>query len=416
MTSSSAPTNEVVAKKTVLFVAEAVTLAHFGRMMTLARSLDPSHYRIVFATDPRYLSLEQPFPFDYEPIWTIPIDQFSRALAKGRVVYDVSTLSLYVEEDRQVIAKVKPDLVVGDFRLSLAVSAPLAGVPYAAVVNAYWSPYADVTYPVPDLPFTKIIGLSLGQKLFNGVRPMAFALHARPLNTVRRRYGLTPIGNDLRKAYTWADYTLYADIPELVPTTDLPASHRYLGPILWSTKTALPTWWDQVPDDRPVVFASPGSSGETGLLTLVMDAVSEMPVTLMVATAGRTKVSETPDNVFVADYLPLDAAIKNCDLVICNGGSLTTYQALAEGVPVLGLTTNMDQQLSMQAVQRAGAGLSLRQGSVNIAQFCQATSSLLSDEGYGSAANSVATTLSYYDCHQRFGDIVKELITGQETR
>lgn len=398
------------AKKTVLFVAEAVTLAHFGRIMTLARSLDPAHYHIVVAADPRYLSLEQPFPFDFEPIWTIPGEQFAQALADGSAVYSVSTLSKYVEEDRRVLAKVKPDLVVGDFRLSLAVSAPLTGVPYAAVVNAYWSPYATISYPVPDLPFTKILGLTLGQKLFNAVRPLAFALHARPLNTVRRRYGLAPIGNDLRKAYTWADYTLYADIAELVPCERLPASHRYLGPVLWSTKTALPTWWDQLPDNRPVVFASPGSSGETGLLARVVDALSGLPITLLVATAGREKLSKTRDNVFVADYLPLDAAVNNSSLVICNGGSLTTYQALANGIPILGLTTNMDQQLNMQAIEQAGLGISLRAGPSNITQICHATATLLRAEHYRSAARRITECFAEYDCAQRFRGVVKEIL------
>ncbi len=145
MTNRSITTTKTDAKKTILFVAEAVTLAHFGRMMTLARSLDPAKYRIVVASDPRYLSLEQPFPFDFKPIWTIPGTQFTRALAKGKVVYGTKTLARYIDDDLQLLATIKPDLVVGDFRLSLAVSAPLAAVPYAAVVNAYWSPFANIT-------------------------------------------------------------------------------------------------------------------------------------------------------------------------------------------------------------------------------------------------------------------------------
>jgi hypothetical protein len=47
-------------------------------------------------------------------------------------------------------------------------------------------------------------------------------------------------------------------------------------------------------------------------------------------------------------------------LVICNGGSLTTNQALALGVPVLGLVTNLDQHLNMQGVCGTGPGAVLR--------------------------------------------------------
>jgi UDP:flavonoid glycosyltransferase YjiC (YdhE family) len=44
------------------------------------------------------------------------------------------------------------------------------------------------------------------------------------------------------------------------------------------------------------------------------------------------------------------------DLVICNGGAGSLYQALSAGVPVIGLAANMDQCLAMGPVERAGAG------------------------------------------------------------
>lgn len=403
-------TKETGPKKTILFVAEAVTLAHFGRMMTLARSLDPEHYNTVIASDPRYLSLEQTFTFDFEPIWTIPSEQFAQALAKGKAVYSTSTLTRYIEDDVKVLKKIKPDLVVGDFRLSLAISAPLAGTPYAAVVNAYWSPFASITYPVPDLPFTKMLGLTLGQKLFNAVRPLAFALHARPLNVLRRRHKLAPIGNDLCKVYTWADHTLYADIPELVPCKGLPTNHHYLGPVLWSTQTDLPPWWDNLPRDKPIVFVSPGSSGKSDSLASVLEAICDLPINIIAATAGRVDLPPQANNVFVADYLPFEKVAQIASLIICNGGSLTTYQALAEGVPILGLTTNMDQLLNMQAIEQQDVGICLRQNSASKQDIYQATRSLLDKASYAEAAERMATVVTQYNTEQRFATLLDEIL------
>jgi UDP:flavonoid glycosyltransferase YjiC (YdhE family) len=172
-------------KPVVLLVAEAVTLAHFARIVTLAKALDPDRYEVVVASDPRYFNLETPLGCAFHPIRSIPSAEFAQALAKGQPLYSVETLTRYVEDDLELLDRVQPDLVIGDFRLSLAVSAPLRHIPYAAVVNAYWSPYADIKYPVPDLPMTRILGVALGQKLFDLVRPVAFAMHARPLNRVR---------------------------------------------------------------------------------------------------------------------------------------------------------------------------------------------------------------------------------------
>ena len=56
-------------------------------------------------------------------------------LAKGRPVYDVNTLRSYVRADLALLEAVKPDLVVGDFRISLGVSARVAGIPYWTVTK-----------------------------------------------------------------------------------------------------------------------------------------------------------------------------------------------------------------------------------------------------------------------------------------
>lgn len=214
------------------------------------------------ACDRRFSSLYPDFPYSQHTIHSITCDRFIKALAKGKPLYDTDTLRNYVTEDLAVIEEIAPDLVVGDFRLSLAISAPSANVPYLTISNAYWSPYAKQHFSVPELPLTKLVGVGIAQTIFNMVRPAAFAMHTVPLNRVRREYGLTHLGWDLRRSYTWADHTLYADIPELVPTYDLPANHHYLGPILWSPTVPLPDWWKDISKDMPTIYVTLGSSGQ----------------------------------------------------------------------------------------------------------------------------------------------------------
>ena len=397
-------------KPVVLLVAEAVTLAHFARIAALAKTLDPAVYEVVVASDPRYNALDSLAGLTVHSIRTIPSAVFAQALARGRPLYDAETLTRYVEDDRALLDGVRPDLVVGDFRLSLAVSAPLAGIPYAAVVNAYWSPYADIPYPVPDLPLTRLLGVRLGQTLFDAARPFAFALHARPLNAVRRRYGLPPLGHDLRTAYTWGDYTLYADAPGLIPTRPLPPNHRYLGAPLWSAAAPLPPWWDSLPQDKPVVVVTLGSSGRAELLPMVLSALSALPVTVIAVSANRITLTETPANAFVADYLPLARAVASARLVISNGGSLTTYQALDAGVPVLGICSNMDQLLNMAAVERLGAGLSLRAADVRPAGLGATVRALLENPAYAQAARQSGARFRKTDAGERFRSFVAEVL------
>lgn len=397
-------------KPVILFVAEAVTLAHFARIATLAKALDPSIYEVIVASDPRYNELEAPLGAMFHPLRSIPSAKFAQALSRGKPLYSVATLTQYVEDDLVLLDRVKPDLVVGDFRLSLAVSAPLRKIPYASVVNAYWSPFADISYPVPDLPITRISGVRLGQKLFDAVRPLAFALHARPLNRVRRHFGLPSLGSDLRTIYTWGDYTLYADIPELAPTRNLPGHHRYLGPVLWSANVPLPTWWSELPDDKPLIFLSLGSSGQADLLPIVLAALSRLPITIVIATAGKMALTDVPANTYIAEFLPMDIATRRSQLVISNGGSLATYQALASGVPIIGICSNMDQLLNMYAVERVSVGLALRAAKASSSSLVTAVTAVLDNPTYTQAVARLSRQIQQYDARESFRRIVKEIL------
>lgn len=399
-------------KPLILFVAEAITLAHFARIVALAKALDPSLYNIVVASDPRYLGLEASFNFTYYPIYTIPATEFAQAISQGKPLYNFKTLIRYVEDDLALLDEIKPDLVVGDFRLSLAVSAPLRKVPYAAVVNAYWSPFADIiNYPIPDLTMTRILGSYLAQKLFNIVRPIAFALHAKPFNQVRQRFGLPPLGTDLRQIYTWGNYTLYADSPDVVSISNLPYHHYYLGPILWSAQTPLPVWWNNLPEAKPVVFLTLGSSGQAELLPMVLAALSRLSVSVIVATAGKIALADVPANAYIADYLPMNIVTQRAQLLISNGGSLTTYQALVSGVPIIGLCSNMDQLLNMGAVERLGAGLVLRAAKVTFPDLLAAVAVMLNKPSYKQAAGRLSQLLREVDARKSFQDIVGGILS-----
>jgi UDP:flavonoid glycosyltransferase YjiC (YdhE family) len=198
----------------------------------------------------------------------------------------------------------------------------------------------------------------------------------------------------LRTVYSWGDYTLYADVPELVPTRKLPPNHRHIGPPCWSTSTPLPGWWDDLPPDRPVVLLTLGSSGRADLLPMALSALSGLPITVIAATAGKIDLADVPGNAFVADYLPLDRAVQRSRLVICNGGSLTTYQALASGVPILGLCTNMDQLLNMNAIERLG----------------ESVARLLDQPPSVQAASRIGRLLSQLDSAQAFREVVDDML------
>lgn len=380
-------------RRRILFIAEAVTLAHVARAAALARTLDPDRYDVHVACDRRYLHLFENLPAMVHSIRSITGEQFQNRLRQGSPLYSSEELRAYVKQDLRLLADLNPDAVIGDFRLSLSVSARVAAIPYLTVTNAHWSPWARPHFVVPELAITDRFGPRLGQALFTLMRPFVFAQQASALNQVRKEYGLATVGYSLSRVFTEADHTLYADLPELVPTFDRPRHHHYLGPVLWSPD-GTPSWWGDVPQDRPLAYVSLGTSGRPDLLSSVLWALHSLGMGTLVSTAGRRPTEQLPDNAWIAPYLPGISAAGRADLVICNGGSATVYQAFAAGVPVLGIPNNLDQYLMMEYVRRYGAGESLRAGEASLPLVARLATQIVQQPTYRLRAGRLAALTS----------------------
>lgn len=398
------------ARKRILFVAEAVTLAHVARPLALAQSLDSTHYDVHFACANRFDFAFETTRFRRWEVHSISSEQFLQLLATGSRLYDFKTLNDYVSEDLCLIPEIRPDLIVGDFRLSLAVSAAIAKVPYAALANAYWSPYAAVPhFPLPDVPASRLLGYRLSSSLFHLCQPLIFAYHARPLNQMRKKYGLPGLGS-LLHVYTHGDYTLYTDPRDLFPTANLPPNHRVLGHVEWSPAIPLPRWWNDIGSDQPVIYVNLGSSGPTHLLPMITATLAGFPMKVIMATAGRWHTTSLPANIKASSYLPGSAAVRRANLVICNGGSPSVYQALAYGVPVVGIASNMDQLLCMQGVERKKAGVLLRASSVTEASLKAVVTVMATDKTYEKNALLLRDQFTRIDALQRFRSFVSEVL------
>ncbi len=396
----------------VLVFAEAVSLAHVARAVTLAQSLDPARYEVHLVCDPRYLSLFDELGFPVHAIRTIKSNVFRHRLANADPLYTIAELRQYVREDLRVMAEWEPDLVVGDFRLSLSVSARLFGVPYAAVTNAYWSPYARPRFLVPEVPIVEQFGPRLAQGLFTLIRPLVFAQHAYALNKVRRDYGLPAVGYDLAHIFSEADYTLYADLPQLVPTINPPSHHRYIGPVVWSFG-AVPSWWSSLRENVRTAYVTMGTSGSKDVAQMVAQALACMGWQVLMATADRSTIAGVRDGVGVANYLPGVLAASRADLVVCNGGSAAVYQALAAGTPVLGIPMNLDQYLMMDYIRRFGAGDVIRAGVATAELVTEAVHRMDGSARYKTQATLLRDQIIQYRTGERFQTFMDDIIQGR---
>lgn len=397
-------------KKRILFIGEAVSLAHVTRPLVLAQALNQNRYEIHFACDPRYQKLiDANMGIHYWPIKSIPSKVFIKAADRNEYAYTSKDLRIYLNEERELLQNIQPSIVIGDYRYTLSTSTELGRIPYAAIANLYYSPYRLIESP-PKISVPKIRSKTL--KIFRRFTPWLLPLieidSLSTLNSIRKKNNLLSL-KDHGDLLTRADYTLYADAPGLIQTRSMPSNHFVLGPILWEPNISLPNWWKSCHSEKPLIYVTLGSTGIVDKLSQVVRELAKLPATLAVATAGRIQLIDMPPNVYIANYLPGINICQHASVVLCNGGSTTAYQALSQGVPVVGICSNSDQYYNMKLIEDIGAGVGCSALKLDPVMLRQLVSGVILERRFHTSAAAFAAKLKPYDAPIRFRNFIEGL-------
>jgi UDP:flavonoid glycosyltransferase YjiC (YdhE family) len=221
---------------------------------------------------------------------------------------------------------------------------------------------------------------------------------------------------DFKSVFSYGDYTAFPDLPQLSPLDPMPPNAAYVGPCVWSPQVPRPAWWEALPRDRPVIYIGLGSSGQPRLLPMVIRALAGLPVTLLLATAGRADLGPQPPNVFVADYLDGLEAARAAQLTLCNGGSMPVQQSLAGGTPVLGITSNIDQVAWMRRVTAYGAGEMILEAGAEEEGVRESVLGMLAEPSYRAAAGELAEAMERFDAAAAFNALLDRVFAERVAR
>ncbi len=149
--------------------------------------------------------------------------------------------------------------------------------------------------------------------------------------------------------------------PTSLDPSPWPDTRRFREP--QATSAPLPDWWPG--DRRPLVYMTFGSvlghlTEAEAVYRAALDAVAELPARVLM-TVGRTvepsALGPVPANIHLERFVPQQNVFGEAQLVVCHGGSGTTFGALAAGLPLVICPLFADQWANGRLVQEAGAGL-----------------------------------------------------------
>lgn len=316
------------------------------RPLVLAGRLNPESYRYYIAASKDFQSIAGE---NYIQIPSIGVKEFNDKSNKkmGKNLYTSRILEVYIKAETKIIQSLKPDLVVGDMRISLGISSRLCHVPYISILNAYWSPYGRIRMSMPEVAAVRFLPACIKEKLLNRILPIMNENMISGYNRLCSKNGMEQI-HTIGEMYANGDYNMYVDVPSLFELENRPENHLFIGPLIDFMDQKLPKRIQQIDFKKKVIYCSLGSTGDRKKLKKLESVLETMDVTVIFVTAGRIMEKELPGTFHVFDYLPVTKIMDKIDLVICNGGSGTLYQAYAFGKPVLAFPTNMDQLLACE--------------------------------------------------------------------
>jgi UDP:flavonoid glycosyltransferase YjiC (YdhE family) len=147
------------------------------------------------------------------------------------------------------------------------------------------------------------------------------------------------------------------------------------------------------------------------VLPAVLEALRSLDLEAMVATAGaRVEAPGRSGNIWLVDFLPGEQAAARSSIVICNGGSPTCYQALAAGVPVVGIPSNLDQYLNMSLLARDGVGILVRAGKATAPVVTRAIAAVLETAQFAHRARSIQLAINSHPATEVFTNFVDEIV------
>ena len=390
-----------MAPRRIALFADGGFLAHTTRVLEVGRALRTRFgHEVLFCCDGPYARLLTQAGFPVRPVYSVDREETLR-LARRAGACDLRWWRQVAEDsvrsDLEAIDELKPDLVVGDLRMSLTTSARARGVPLVSLTNGAWTSRFAEPISVPDGHLSeKILGKKLSAALFPVLKRLLIWYWARGFDGVRQRLGLPKL--DTMYELIEGDLTLLADLPEYFPIVPSPPTFRYVGPIRFREALPRPKWLGKLTRDRPTLYFTMGSTGDARFFSEAVRVFGDSEYQVLITTAELpSEQFAQHSNIFVEKLADGDALMAASHVTITHGGNGTIYQALGQGVPVIGIPTMFDQEINLSRVEKLGAGRRMRLRDCKGESLKQAVESILNTPSYRHAAQKLQRRIAAMD-------------------
>ena len=306
----------------------------------------------------------------------------------------VDSIPDQVADLQNVIARWRPDVIGAEGSMwgPLLVLSELGPVPVGLVSPLIGGPTAE------DLASSPPRGLAArAQRL--ATTPMR-----RRVDAIRARYRLGPMGRTVTEYFAGLRLYLVLSVPELDHGhRAMPESVHYVGFCQWHPpdQPGSAEWLDQLPNERPWVHVTEGTSRfeQPFLLRAGAQGLARAPVEVVMTTGRGLHARDAigpadAPNLHVIDWLSHDVLLPKCAAIVTTGGMGTVMAALRAGIPLVVVPSGWDKPANAKRVVDAGVGVELSPRQCEPEALRAAVEDVLGDERYRRNAMRAAKLLA----------------------
>lgn len=347
----------------ILVLINAHSVAHVTRPLEIAKVLRAEGHMITFAGHGKYLEIASMEGFDTHKLSGLSTERMRAIMQTGKLgkLYPIEEIRSWIEEEIQLIQRLNANLIISDNRITASTSAELTNTKMVSIINAHMTMYRKI----PFFSYSRLFKFkinALAETLDKLENKLEFQMWnhfvSADLNLIRKELGLKPKYSYLIDE---GNLNLIPDIPEFNPMISHPENVKYVGPLTWNSSLPAPECLNKLDRTKKIIYFSVGSEGLIDLIGSLSTVFVQSQYQIVISTGGVELPNDLkiPDNIFIEKYVNADTLLPLCDLVVCHGGNGTIYQALAQGVPVLGIATHAEQFYGIKRLMDLKLGLGI---------------------------------------------------------
>ena len=327
----------------------------------------------------------------------------------------------FIEGQLAIQRELRPDVVLHGMWPFANLAARMLGIPTVCFLPLPLHPSTVGGGMLDDLPDTAPVVTRLPRPVRKRIARVVspFMVHVGIFRQRRLSEGAIACGWPADRPLTFfdvlhADLTLVNDLPQFHAGLKLPPSFTITGPVFADDHAAAHDGGAELDpqieallhrDGHPGIVLTMGSSGGVDDFLAAVRALIQDDWNVLVLASpavcplerARAAVGSNLRVLVTDRFVPAFQAHRLADVSVSHGGQGTVQTIMAAGTPLVGVGMQMEQQINLDHVMDAGAGIRIQRQHWRTPVIRRAVQTVLADPSYKRNAEALAATIATMD-------------------